>query len=368
MFFRSKRRMLETAQKEAQKIFSETNTKPEVLSLQHCSTFFGELGYSIRLILQEKEIIFFAVLQWLVIGLAYTMWTQIFDWIPDSLWEEVKKLNDRNDDGAFDLINLVLLGWSFLVVVVASYPISILNASMTAAHYLRRSNQESTIAKCLGLAFKNLGRLWVFTTIDAWITVTAILDRLPSKKNKRTALDEVLYYAWKIGTIGVLPALVAGKGYIEAAKDSTQLLKEKPARTIGIRMGYSLVCWIIGIAAYIGSICYFIAYGEHDSKVNEIYNFSFLMAVPIFIAVGVTSVLVRPFYLIMISKLYTDTIPLTNEVTEQPENKSFDLLALFFAVLFGSLLSIYFFGEQLGIREWVEALAAKDINTYQEQF
>lgn len=356
------------AQNEAKKIFSETNAKPKVLSLQNCSTFFGELGYSAKLIFQEKEIVFFAVLQWLVIGLAYTMWTQILDWIPDSLWEEVEKSNNKDDDGAFTLINLVLLGWSFLVVVVASYPISILNASMTASHYLRSSNQESTIAKCLGLAFKNLGRLWVFTTIDAWITITAILDRLPSKKNKRTALEELLYYAWKVGTIGVLPALVAGKGYTEAAKDSIQLLKEKPARTIGIRMGYSLVCWIIGVSAYIGCIYYFIAFGDNDSKVNEIYNFYFLMAVPIFIAVGVTSVLVRPFYLIMISKLYTDTIPLVNDVTAQPENKGLDLLALFFAVLFSALLSLYFFGDQLGIKEWIQTLAVKDINTYQQQF
>ena len=106
-----------------------------------------------------------------------------------------------------------------MVVTVASYPIAILNAAMTATHYLRSAGQSSSIAKCFNLAFKHLGRLWVFTTIDAWITVNAILDRLPRKRGRRTAFDELLYYAWKIGTIGVVPALVAGKGYIDAAKD-----------------------------------------------------------------------------------------------------------------------------------------------------
>lgn len=366
MFFSSQRSELEVAQNEAQKVFDEIGIRPEAISAQNFLILCGELRYSFKLIFAEKEIIFFAIMQWLVIGLAYTIWTQILDWIPDSLWEEVGKSNIKNDDGAFILINLVLLAWSFFVVVVASYPLSLLNASMTAAHYLRSSNQTSTIAKCLNLAFKNLGRLWVFTTIDAWITVNALFDRLPRKRRRRTASDELLYYAWKIGTIGVLPALVAGKGYMDAAKDSITLIKNKPARAIGIRMGYSLVCWIIGIAAYIGSIFYFIKFGDHDNKVNEIFNFYFLMAAPIFVAVGVTAVLVRPFFLIMIAKLYTDVIPIEKEVTVITAGKNLDLLASFFAFLLGVLLGLYFFGDQIGVREWIESLAAKDIQQYQQ--
>ena len=366
IFFSSQRSELEVAQNEAQKIFNEIGARPRVISAQNFSTFCGEFGYSFKLIFAEKEIIFFAIMQWLVIGLAYTIWTQILDWIPDSLWEEVGKSNNKNDDGAFILINLVLLAWSFFVVVVASYPLSLLNASMTAAHYLRSSNQTSTIAKCLNLAFKNLGRLWVFTTIDAWITVNALLDRLPKKRRRRNVFDELLYYAWKIGTIGVLPALVAGKGYMDAAKDSITLIKNNPVRAIGIRMGYSLVCWIIGIMAYIGSIIYFIKFGDHTNKVNEIFNFYFLMVVPVFVAVGVTAVLVRPFFLIMIAKLYTDVIPIEKEVTVITAGKKLDLLASFFAFLLGVLLGLYFFGDQIGIREWIESLAAKDIREYRQ--
>jgi hypothetical protein len=292
------------------------------------------------------------------IGFAYAIWTRILDWIPDPVWEQVSR--DDNEI-AFTFLNLVLLGWSFFVVAVASYPISLLNAAMTAAHYLRSAGEASTIARCFSMAFRNLGRLWVFTTIDAWITVNAIIDRMPRKRNNRTALDELLYYAWKIGTIGVVPALAAGKGYIEAAKDSVSLLREKPLRAIGIRMGYSLICWIIGIAAYAGSIYYFIAFHDGSSTVNEVYNFYLMMAVPIIIAVGVTSVVVRPFYLVMVSKLYTDTVPVDRGVTALEVEKRFDVPAFIFAILLSLLVAFYLFGDELGIRAWIESLAAKDM-------
>jgi hypothetical protein len=358
MFFASQREALNVARDEAREIFDKTGAKPKVLSGENFSTFWSELGYASRLILQEKEILFFAALQWAVIGLAYTIWTQILDWIPDQVWEQVSR--DDNEI-QFTLLNLVLLGWSFFVVAVASYPISLLNAAMTATHYLRSSGQSSTIARCLSLASKNLGRLWVFTTIDAWITVDAILDRLPRKRNNRTALDELLYYAWKIGTIAVVPALAAGKGYVEAARDSVALLREKPVRAIGIRMGYSLICWIIGIAAYAGSFYYFVAFHDGASTVNAVYNFYLLMAVPIVIAVGVTAVLVRPFYLVMVSKLYTDVVPIDREATAFASDRRFDIPALIFAILLCILLALYFFGDQLGIRAWIESLAEKDM-------
>lgn len=360
MFFAPQREALNVARTEAREVFDKIGTTPKVLSATNFSTFWGELGYSIKLIFEEKEIVFFAILQWLVIVIAYLLWTQILDWIPDSVWDELNR--SKNDDASFALLNLALLAWTFLVVTVASYPIAILNAAMTAAHYLRSAGQTSTIAKCFNLAFKHLGRLWVFTTIDAWITVDAILDRLPKKRGRRTAFDELLYYAWKIGTIGVVPALVAGKGYMDAAKDSVSLLRNSPGRAIGIRMGYSLICWIIGIAAYVGSVYYLMAYGHSQAgRANEIYNFYVMLVVPIFIAVGVTSVLIRPFYLVMVSKLYTDVITIDKEASALTPDTKFDMLAFVFALLLCTLLAFYFFGDQLGVRSAIESLAEKDL-------
>jgi hypothetical protein len=361
MLFATQREALNVARNDAREIFDQIGTKPKVLSTQNFSTFWQELGYSVKLVLAEKEIIFFAALQWLVIGLAYIIWTQILDWIPDHVWRELSK---SNDEITFTLTSLAFVGWSFFVIAVASYPISLLNAAMTAAHYLKSAGQTSTIAKCLNLAFNNLGRLWVFTTIDAWITVDAILDRMPRKRGNRTALDELLYYAWKIGTIGVVPALVAGKGYIEAAKDSVSLLRSQPLRAIGIRMGYSLICWAVGITAYAGTVYYLMGLDIRSDAPNAMYHFYVLIAFPIVIAVGVTAVLIRPFYLVMVSKLYTDVVPVNASATELTAGKKIDALALFFAILLCVLLALYFFGDELGVRAWIESLAAKDIQRY----
>ena len=71
MFFASEREALTLARKEASEIFDRTGAKPKVLSAQNLSTFWGGLGYSFKLIFAEKEIVFFAASQWLVIGLAY---------------------------------------------------------------------------------------------------------------------------------------------------------------------------------------------------------------------------------------------------------------------------------------------------------
>ncbi|HEY1095999.1 MAG TPA: hypothetical protein VGF14_02030 [Alphaproteobacteria bacterium] len=351
---------------EASAVFQQAGIKPRIFEKRNLSTFGLELKTTFHLIREEKEILLFAILQWAVMILGYMVWTQILDWIPDTIWQEIRKANDDDRDASFTMLNLVFIGWGFLVIAVASYPLSILNAAMTAAQYLRSSDQTSTISKCLTMASRNLGRLWVFTAMDAWITVRAILGRLPKKRNRWSAADEALYYAWKIGTIGIGPALVAGKNYKEAISDSIILLKKEPLYAIGVRMGYSMICWIIGITTYIGAVYYFCTYGQHDED-NMVYNAYTLLAFPIFISVGVTLVLIRPFYLIMVASMYSYTLPLDKKVTdfsEPPENSAG--LAVFFLILLGILLAAYFYGDQLGIRGWIESLAARDLFHYQQ--
>ncbi len=358
MFFGYERDALNLARDEARAVFEKTGTKPEVMSSDNLSTFTGELGRALRLILEEKEILFFAVLQWLVIAVGYLVWTQVLDWIPDSVWEEVR----RKDSGiTFTLVNLVLLGWSFLVVAAASYPLSLLNAAITAAHYQRSAGHPSTIAGCLELAYRNLPKLWVFTTIDAWITVNAIVDRMPRRRGTRTALDELLYYTWKIGTMGVVPSLVAGRGFFDAAKESAALLAAKPGRAIGIRMGYSLLCWVIGVLAYLGGLAFVMNFGARVGGPNGVYNFYVLLAVPIVVAVGVTAVLLRPLYLIVVAQLYTEVVPVERHAALSAAGGKSQLVAFVFACLLCALFALYFFGDQLGVRDWIETLAERDL-------
>ena len=365
MIFHSVRTALLSARDQAQSYFRESRTKPRLVSGENLTTFTSELRYSFSLLRSEKEIILFAVLQWLAIGIAYLCWLPMLDWIPDSLWEEVGAAAEQNREEAFTLINLVLLGWSLLIVVLVSYPLSLLNAAITAAHYLRQSGQESTVSRCLGLAFHNLGNLWLFTAIDAWITVTAILDRLPKKRGRRTVGDELLYAAWKIGTAGMLPALVAGRSFGQAAKDSVSLLISQPKRVIGIRMGYSLVCWVVGIASYIGAILFFAKFGDFRIQTKQIYNFYTLMAVPLIVSVGVITVLVRPFYLIMMSSVYTHAMPTELPLSAQDSQASgaqlVNLVAVFLCGFFAVFIAITLMGDDLGMRAWVESLAQRDL-------
>lgn len=359
MPFAAEREALNYARDEAKAVFDKTGEKPAVLSDQHFSTFTGELGGAFRLILEEKEILFFAALQWLVIAAAYLVWTQVLDWIPDSVWAEVRK---KDSKVTFTLLNLVLLGWTFLVVAVASYPLSVLNAAITAVHYLRSAGKRSTIGRCIDLAFRNLPRLWIFTTIDAWITVNAILDRLPRRNSKRTALDELLYYAWKIGTMGVIPALTAGRGFMDAAKDSIAMLTARTGRAIGIRMGYSLLCWIVGVLAYLGGLSYAMQAGGAGGT-KAIYHFYVLMALPIFVSVGIVAVLLRPLYLVMVARLYTEIVPVEHHTVLSRDSRKADFFGIVFAVTLCGLLAAYFFGDQLGLRDWIERLAERDLRT-----
>jgi hypothetical protein len=131
---------------------------------------------------------------------------------------------------------------------------------------------------------------------------------------------------------------------VDAANESVWLLEDQPVRTIGIRMGYSLVCWIIGVLAYAGAIVAVILFGAPLSGENWVYHFYVLMGAPIFIAVGITS-LIRPIFVIAIAKIYTDVVPVNVEiegtVVVQPANE-IDWPTLVFAMLLGIVLALYF--------------------------
>jgi hypothetical protein len=330
-----------TARRQAQSIFAASGTRPRLLSLSHFSLLRQDFAYAIKLMMQEKEILLFAALEWLVVGFAYLLWIQAFAWIPDSVWAEAARADDSRD-AISGVMSIGLWGWSLLVVATAAYPIALLNASIVAAHYLRSSNQTSTIPACLALASTNLGRVWLFTAMDAVVTVNAILDRLPRKHGKRTVSEEASYYAWKIATAGTLPSLVAGNEFLMASKESIRLLEDQPVRTIAIRMAYSLLCWIIGVAAYAGAVLFLMMFGAPPAAENWLYHFYVLMGAPVFFAVGVTSLL-RPLFVIVIAKIYTEVIPVNVEggLTVVEPEKTVDIPLIVFVMLLCFALTLY---------------------------
>lgn len=307
--FDSIRQDFEVARDEARDHFRQNKLKPNfVYGLASVGDYFANIPTVCRLIAREPEIVLFAAAQWLVVWLAYLAWTQMLFWIPDSVWQSIERSLESHDRHAPGLyaINLALCAWSFAIVLVAAFPIGLLNAAMVAVHDLRNSGQTSTIGKSLALAERHLGRIWVFTAIDGWITVKTIFNRLPKKNQHRSVGEELLYYAWKVATMGVVPSLVAGRDYADAGRDSVKMLTAQPGRAMGLRFGYSALCWVVGIAAYAGAVVYFPRTRIDLHAAHGIFKFYFWAAWPIAVATGVVCVVLRPFFLLGVAKFFTD--------------------------------------------------------------
>lgn len=314
--------------------------------------FFSRVTYTFRLTMQEKEIITFAILQWTAIAIGYYLWVQMLDWIPAEVWKSAAE----SDNGS--IADYVLIAWSFVCVGVAAFPLSIFSACMGAVHFLRRQGKSSSIAACLKIVLPKAWSLWIFQWIDGWITVNQILDRLPQKRDRRTpdqkALSEALYFAWKLGTIGILPSLITGRGLIESCKQSILVVKHKARETVTLRLGYSAICWVIGIVAYIGTIVFFCTFNNLIPRGEEsygyVYTFYFWAAVPILIAVAIIQLFLRPIYIISSCDIFSDYLEEKQEKVMLPRAPSKSMSALVaFLILVLVLIIIFLYRYELGI-------------------
>ncbi len=312
--------------------------------------FFVRAGRAIKLIFTEREIFVFAILQWVAIGLGYFLWVQILNWIPEEVWRST----ETSDSGS--IADIVFLVWSFMIIGIVALPIGILNACIGAVHFLRRQNRPSNIAACLQIVLPCAWPLWIFSWTDSSITVNQILKRLPKKQGSdNSVLSETLYYAWKLGTIGAVPALLSGRGLIDAGKDSILLVKNKIADTSLLRVGYSLMCWVVGISTYIGTIFFFIFFDNliPDGEIySNIYEFYFWAGVPILIAVGFILLFLRPIYTISSADIYSDYLQETNQppLLPQPPSRLTSVIVTLL-VLMGIIAAVFFFRDQLGITD-----------------
>ena len=292
-------------------------------------SFTSKVGYALSLGFKEKEIFFFGLLQWASIGIGYLLWVQMLDWIPEEVWRSAAE----SDDGS--IADLILLAWSFVCVGIAAFPIGILTGCMGATHFLHKQGRESTIATCLKLVLPQSWPLWLFHWIDGWVTVNQILDRLPNKNDKRTpaqkALDEALYYAWKIGVSGVLPSIMTGNGLIKSCKNSVVFVKDNFIEVAKLRAGYSALCWVVGISGAIGCIALFFFVDivpEGDEIYGNIYTFYFWAAVPILVATGIIMLFLRPIYVLAMCDLYSDHLDKKGIEASLPSNPSKSISAI----------------------------------------
>lgn len=332
------------------KAYKETDFSENPGYFGSIGSFFTSIAASLRFIFTEKENIVFALLQWATIALVYFIWTQGLSWIPEEIWK-----NDTENTAA----NLILLVWSLACVGLAAFPLGILTACMNASCLLRFQNKESTFTDCMKAAFSRAGTLWIFSWIDGWWTVKRILERLP-KKNDRTLRSvkierEIIYQLWKMISLGFIPALLYGRSFKDACKDSLFLLKKRFLPLIKLRLGYSFVCWIVGIGCYAGTVLFF-CYMDKMPDEYDIYSWYFYAGLPLILALLIIMILFRPLYIISACRIYINYACDEGITPNLPQRTSAftNILVIFlcFAVIIGVVL---LFHQQLGIDSFITA-------------
>ncbi len=332
------------------KAYKETDFSENPGYFGSIGSFFTSIAASLRFIFTEKENIVFALLQWATIALVYFIWTQGLSWIPEEIWK-----NDTENTAA----NLILLVWSLACVGLAAFPLGILTACMNASCLLRFQNKESTFTDCMKAAFSRAGTLWIFSWIDGWWTVKRILERLP-KKNDRTLRSvkierEIIYQLWKMISLGFIPALLYGRSFKDACKDSLFLLKKRFLPLIKLRLGYSFVCWIVGIGCYAGTVLFF-CYMDKMPDEYDIYSWYFYAGLPLILALLIIIILFRPLYIISACRIYINYACDEGITPNLPQRTSAftNILVIFlcFAAIIGVVL---LFHQQLGIDSFITA-------------
>lgn len=314
------RRPLRENLKELQLEAQQTTTPLEKPSkTQALKAFLARIGRGFELITREPEILAFSFLQVVAITLGYLLWTLILDWIPPEVWKTIEENNGTNK-----ALDIAFLLWSVACVGLVALPIGILTACMGAAHLLDSTGQSSSIPKCLSLVFPRVWPLWLYSWLDAWITVKQILSRLPKKKERRSAAEiaasEALYMAWKIGTMGIIPSLITTESSCRACKTALEFVKQKAGELTLLRTGYSVLNWIVGIGAYLGAILVIIALDIPKEEVhNHIYDAYVGVALPIVIATAIIHLVIRPFYILSLFDLYCDYLTETQQPIHIPE-------------------------------------------------
>jgi hypothetical protein len=315
------------------------------------SYFVRCISYSSELIFKEKEIITFAILQIVCIALGYYLWVQMLDWIPEEVWESARK----SDGGS--PADLVLLLWSFICVGLTAYPLGLLTACMGAAHFLHENGEESTIAKCFRIVLPKAWPIWIFSWVDGWWTVNRILERLPKKRDRvplsQKLINEAIYQAWKIASLGFLPALIIGRGVMDSCKDSLGVLRTHFKAICQLRIAYSVICWFWGIGSYVGAIFMAPYIFSHMSNDNDMYTFYVFVGLPMLIALFFIQVFFRPIYVLSACRIYSDYVHENHIPIVLPTVSKFSSTIVAFLVLGIIVATVFLYRDALGITDFL---------------
>lgn len=263
--------------------------------------FWSYAGYSMRLAMEEKEIILFAFLQWVSVLGAYLVGIEVLNWLPE--------FQPGWAGGAVSVeSNVFFVIWMLTCVALAALPVGVLTGSMAASHFLRHHGRESTIIACMGLALHHTGRLWAFHAIDGFVTVWRMLSRLPGKKEGSgigDATAELGYYGWKVVSAAAVPTLLLAETTGAAMKASGGFLKADLVRIARLRAAYSGACWVLAIAVGVSVFAVFKLSPREEVSLYEVY---FRVAAPLGAGLAILMLLLRPVFVLSICHLYSDHV------------------------------------------------------------
>ena len=327
--------------------------------------FTSKIGYAISLGFKEKEIFFFGVMQWIFVILGCILWLQMLSWVPQPLWDAVQECIDNGNENCTTVVDIPLTLWGYVCILLVAFPLGIFSSAMGTAHFLHKQNQKSTVIKCMQAALSNAWTTWTFHFIDGYITVRQIGNRLPQDSqgsaflqeiiDARRAKEEALYYAWKIGTAGVLPNMVLGNNLIASGKNSIMFVKDNFVEILKLRAAYSSICWVVGISAYVGGIVVMIFMGDAiyaesgGLAIVKIYQF---MLIPVAFATLIVIIFLRPIYVLTVCNLYSDYLHSIDEKPVLPNDPSVGKKAF---ILFGLIcllvILVIVFRDQIGLTD-----------------
>ena len=119
---------------------------------------------------------------------------------------------------------------------------------------------------------------------------------------------------------------------------------------IKLRLGYSFICWIIGIGCYVGVIFFFSCLGKLPDE-YDVYTWYFYAGFPLIIALLTIIVLFRPLYIISACRIYINYACDEGIQPNLPKKSSVvgrNILVIFMLLTL-AICIVLFFHQQLGI-------------------
>ncbi len=339
MFFKRYRSQMNNLKADVANSFDEIKNY-KVSKRSAIRYFMDRAVYSVKLIFTEREIIVFALLQWIVIILGYYLWVGVIDIIPAEFW----KRSEGCTDNCGSIGDVIITAWSFICVGLVTFPLGILSSCMGVAHFFHKRGEESTILKCLAVVLPRSGSIWLFSWIDGWWTLNRMAERMDRKVPVlQRAFKEALYYAWKIITVPMLPVLLNKQGIGNCTAHLIDVLRHKIKHIIILRIAYSALCWVVGILGYISSLSLFFAFPNLlDSNLaaeSQVFAIFFWIGVPILISAGLVILILRPIFLISAFDIYSDYIEETNQkINISIDKRKVGIGVILFAIFCGFVI------------------------------